>query len=228
MVPRDQQDPNRERLTRIQRSDRIARKCCQALSKNSMQLGLELAAIFDEQGWLDLGYASPAEYCASMGLGRSTAYKMVRIANQFDGIDPEKLFAMSVENAALLAECDQQMRYNDNLLRKAGELSVTDFQKLLSQQNETTQKLVNKAPHLPVRLPRPTECAIEVWRQEHGIANRQTALALIVSEVSERGTLTGFLLEWTKRLGAAKDADLRNLVHTFVNETREMLAALQR
>jgi hypothetical protein len=212
-------------------ADQRLHEAWSGMRKNSMIIGWEGFFIKSRNGFAELGYANEAQYYRSVGMGRSTWFKMIGLAEAFAHLSREEFLSMKIENAAYLSTLSEPMRRSRKLISMATDLTAFDFQNALAQINKEKTMAPKISTHDRLKLPAGIRTAVDGWQQEHGLESPRQALALMVSECTERATLVGFMLEWQKRLTvaietASSPADLRDLKAMFaayLKDAQEML-----
>jgi hypothetical protein len=207
------------------------------LVKRSMVIGWDGYFIKRHDGWQRLGYADEKHYRSSKGIGRSTWYKMVGLAEKFSMLAKEQFLNMTIENAAQLAAVPLSSRGDAALLQAASTMTASKFESELVrvtaiQQNKPVGEVyVTIKWRIKQAQREAIERGLEDWQREHGIDDPGYALELMIAEYHDRLTLVGFMTEALTRLpraiAAAKSMEdleeLRKLFATHIQDMGEML-----
>jgi len=203
------------------------------MRKNSMVIGWEGNFIKRHNGFAALGYADEAQYYRSVGMGRSTWFKMVGLAEAFEYLSREEFLSMKIENAAHLAKFPEPIRKSKLLIEKAGRMSTLDFRNnaYVGYPGKDAPPAFKLRKREALKLPEGIATAVDGWQQEHGLESPRQALALMVSECTERATLVGFLTEWQRRLTVAIESakspadlkDLKTVFEAYLKDAQEIL-----
>jgi hypothetical protein len=194
---------------RLHESDRAITESWVALNKRSMLIGWEGYFIKRYNGWERLGYPDEKSYRASKGIGRSTWYMMVDLAERLQMLSKEQFLSMSIENAEELAKAPSTMRADPALLNAAATMQAREFQsevgKYVSLAENTPPKDRNTSVKWSVRQSQREfiESGLEEWQHEHGIDDPGYALELMIAEYHDKPTLVGFMAESIPRLTRA-------------------------
>ncbi len=224
---------NADLEARVKESDCCIRQAWHRASKQSMEIGWEGAFLRTTNAWQILGYASEKSYRASTGIGRSTWYKMVGLAERFQHLTKEQFIAMSIENAEQLAVAPMETRQDVAIVEKAATMTARDFEGELvletaKQENKplgevyVTMKWRVKEAQREV-----IERGLKDWQEEHGIDDEGYAIELMIAEFHDRPTLVGFLTESIQRLTQAVThaesfEELKNLQELLAVHIRDM------
>jgi hypothetical protein len=216
----------------LAQSDQVIRESCLSIRKHSLLIGWEGQFIADQEGWKVLGYANGREYAKSLGLGKSTFYKMIHLAERFrGGIKKEEFLSMTIENAALLSNYPEEVRFDHLRIENAGRMGHREFMESL--RGYGNPKLFQPKERGLLILPSKGRKVVEQWQLEHGVESREEALVMLLGEIAERPTLIGFMVEWQERLKAAISTasateedlkDLRELFKIYVSDMEEILS----
>lgn len=214
-------------------SDRAIRQAWGKLSKRSMEIGYEGAFLKRNDAWHLLGAIDEKAYRAAVGVGRSTWYKMVGLAERFPHLTKAEFMAMSIENAEQLAAAPMETRKDAELLDAATQMTARDFEGELvrhtaKRENKPVGEVyVNMKWRIKQAQREVIERGLADWQHEHGIDDEGYALELMIAEFRERPTLVGFMSESITRLtrevlDAKSTDDFERLRQTFAQHIREM------
>jgi hypothetical protein len=97
-------------------------------SRNSLRIGYHAFALKEKGQWGLLGYRDEQEAREAAGVGESSWFSVIRIAESFRGV-PEELFtSMKLTNAKALSDLSEEKRADRDWLKAAADDSLKDFQ----------------------------------------------------------------------------------------------------
>ena len=193
----------------VKESDCCIRQAWHKASKHSMEIGWEGAFLRTTNAWQVLGFASEKSYRASTGIGRSTWYKMVGLAERFQHLIKEQFISMSIENAEQLAVAPMETRKDLAIVGSAATMTTRDFEGELvletaRQENKAVGEVyVTMKWRVKEAQREVIEQGLKDWQAEHGIDDKGYAIELMIAEFHDRPTLVGFLTESIPRLTQA-------------------------
>ena len=222
---------------RLRESDQNIGEAWGGLVKRSMIIGWEGYFIKRHDGWQRLGYADEKHYRSCKGIGRSTWYKMVGLAEKFPMLDREQFLSMTIENAEQLAAAPLSARGSVPLLEAASTMTASEFEGELVRVTAIEQHKAAGEIYVTIKWRikqaqrEVIERGLKDWQQEHGIDDPGYALELMVTEYHDRPTLVGFMTgEITRLTRAITEArsmedleELRKLFATHIQDMGEML-----
>jgi hypothetical protein len=222
---------------RVQESDHCIRQAWVKMSKRSMEIGWEGAFLRSTNAWQILGYDTEKSYRAAVGIGRSTWYKMVDLAERFQHLTKEQFISMSIENAEQLAAAPLETRKDVAMVKAASAMTVHDFESVLVLETATRENKPVGEVYVLMKW-RVKEAQREViqrglkdWQEEHGIDDEGYALELMVAEFRDRPTLIGFLTQsipmLTREVMQAERVEdiegLRKVIAAHIHDMGEIL-----
>jgi hypothetical protein len=209
-----------------------------SLNKTTMAIGWDGYFIKRHEGWRALGYENEKHYRRVKGIGRSTWYKMVGIAERLAHLTMDDFLLMTIENAEQLSVQPSVVKRDPELIRKAQTKTAQEFaDELVLDQAARENKPVGEVyVTMKWRIKQAQreviERGLEDWQHEHGIDDEGYALELMIAEYRERPTLVGFMAESIPRLSRQVLAvhvgdmgeldELRTLRETFAVHLQEM------
>ena len=207
------------------------------VTKGCMELGWEgakIQSLAEKGSWGVAGFKDQHDFRITKGIGRANWYRHVGVAMRFYGhIDKATYLAMKMENAERLTIERSEIRFDAKYLADAANMSTKEFGDMLTNLVAHLDGKPVKKRYAEIRLRLEEqqrdfiENGIKGWCATHGIDLTEDGLGygmqLMVSELAERPTLVGFLLESIPKLTeAARKADdltdLRALIVDFVIE----------
>jgi hypothetical protein len=233
----EKSEPAKTLDERLQESDREISEAWVALNKRSMLIGWQGYFIKRNNGWERLGYADEKHYRSARGIGRSTWYKMVGLAERFPMLTKEQFLSMSIENAEQLAVAPSQARQDPTLLEAAATMTAREFEgelvrrTAIAENKPVGEVYVTMKWRIKQAQREVIERGLEDWQHEHGIDDPGYALELMIAEYKERPTLTGFIAQSipmltnavTKAQSITDLEDLRTLVAMHIRDMGEIL-----
>lgn len=97
-------------------------------SRNSLRIGFHACAIKQRNLWGMLGYKDEGEAREAAGVGDSTWYSTIRLAESFAGVPEELFVSMKLTNAKALADLPESKRQDREWLKAAADDSLKGFQ----------------------------------------------------------------------------------------------------
>lgn len=195
-----------DRMERAKQNDRRLDEAWNGKNRSSMVMGWVGAEMKRDNQFQDLGYEDQHVYRKSKGYGRSTWFKMLRIAEAFVYANEDEFLRMKVENADALSYVEAEHRYDADLFEKAATQSEEDFKDSLAEFGAAqagkakTEAVVQLNFHLKKTQRMAIHEGLQVWMREHQIKDEGEALELLVAEYTGRLTLVGFQKETINRL----------------------------
>ncbi len=207
------------------------------LTKRSMLLGWQGSFIKRKNGWQRLGYEDEKDFRSRKGIGRSTWYKMVGLAERFPGLTKEQFMSMTIENAEQLSVAPLEARQNPDLLQAAATMTAREFEgelvrdTAIREDKPVSEVFVTMKWRIKQAQREVIERGLDDWQHEHGIDDPGYALELMIAEFRERPTLVGFISESIPRLsrevmaaqGVEQLEELRKLFAAHIQDMGEIL-----
>ncbi len=203
------------------------------LNKLTMGIGWDGWFIKRNDGWKRLGFEDEKHYRKAKGIGRSTWYKMMNIAERLQHLNRDQFLAMTIENAEQLSVQPLSVKHDPEILLKAQTATADEFTDHLAidqaqRENKPVKDvLVTMKWRIRQGQRKVIEHYLEDWCHEHGIDDEGYGLELALAELHERPTLVGFIsdsIPWlTKAVTTAQTvSDLEQLRGVVVQHVREM------
>ena len=180
-------------------------------------------------GFRLLGFRSESAYWETKlkrVISRTNWFKVVGIAERLSHLSREQFFALpSLEAAEVLSRQDPAVRSDPEMLERVQGTSARKLKQELTTGDDTcVWKLkLTHADRDTIQL------GVETWAKDHGIEEPAQAVRLIVSDVTNRLTLTGFLAEAVRRLTplVARSQNFEELRSLFLTHLSEISEALE-
>lgn len=203
--------------------------------KGSMRIGWNGRIIkMKLEGFQKLGFKDEKDYWLSKGIGRSTWYRMLRLAEDFKQLTWEEFSEMTAENADHLAKLSEDERYGevesgeglwDKWTYLASILNEEEFQKKILEATAKEQNVEVKEIPVTFKLAvfegqRPVIiAAIEQFQKEHELKTPGQALELMALESVGKKAFTSFIQEAIPKLKSAlrlaKDCEAESAVESL-------------
>lgn len=222
------EDFNRNELAK--QCDAVISEAVVGLNKHSMVVGWYGRILKANNLFAELGYPDEHVYRKSKGVGRSTWYRMVRIAESFTQLSAEEFCSMVIENAEMLADLPEEQRYEKVLLTKAASETAEQYEETLvmyrakRQHRRADDMTVTWKLRMNRLQKRVLQEKLEQWQREHDIDDEAYALELLVAENTDRLTLVGYFSETISRLKRTVD---NNDLHNLREELRRLISEMQ-
>lgn len=207
-------------------SDRCIRQAWNKLRKASQEIGWEGAFLRANNAWFLLGCENEDAYRVKVGIGRSTWFRMVGIAECFTGLTKSKFMAMSITNAEQLAKKSLLARQNLTLVNAAALNTGREFNAVLESKPVgeiyvTMKWRIKQVQHEVIAQ------GLEDWQHEHGFDDDGYALEQIIAAARQRDTLIRFVDELIPKLDSAMltakgSVKLRGVVAVLVGKLEEI------
>ena len=182
---------NRQELA--QKCDQCIRQASAVIAKGSLMIGWYGSILKEKNLFRELGFADEDAYYRSCGLGRSTWFRAVEIAQAFrvGGIDRDKVLSMKIENARMLAKAPESIRFDQSHVAAASSELCRDFElrmkRVCPQTNLGVLKIRRTAlvVEMTDRERKEINSVIDEWINRHHVADRGKALLEIVRFASD-------------------------------------------
>ena len=160
------------------------------VSVNSLRVGYHAYALKKDNLFGILGFANESEAQKASGVGDSTWYANLRLAEQFVGADEELFCAMKQANAKLLADMPESKRLTEYWLRRAATDSMDTFAAVVDAEMEDKARSSDgkeTTVSFSVKMPKSRKKVIQSGLLEYGKevgaeGDEGKALELLVAE----------------------------------------------
>jgi hypothetical protein len=182
------------------------------VSTNSLRIGYHAAALKRDGLFGILGYENEKEAQHASGVGESTWYAMIRLAEQFHGVS-EKLFCeMRQANAKALADLPESKRLTEYWLRRAATDSMDAFATLIdseldgkARESGGKERVVSFAVKMSKSQKKSVETGIKEISKKFGCeGNDAKVIELMVAECGDGVSLVGTISKAIERIAAIK------------------------
>src|SRR5580658_6769259 len=186
---------------RAQASYKCILQCVAKEGKVSMERGWECASIERDNAWEHIGFRHQHDCRVKLGVSYSNWYRTMAVAQNFFKLTKAEFLTMKLSNAELLGQQEEEIRYLQENIDKAGEESIeifkTRFTPLPTDHKDKPTKF-----EVPMTADKrdAIEAGIKAFMNEHNLDTESYALELIVAETRERQTFVGFISDSIPRL----------------------------
>jgi hypothetical protein len=177
------------------------------LHSSSLRIGFHAFELKRHQLFGILSYRTEEEAREAAGVGRSSWYANIRLAELFFGVEEELFCSMKVVNAAVLADLPESVRTTEEWVRAAAEDSVKEFRAKVDKELEDKARVSDGKEavvclkiSMPISRRRVIEEHLTAFAEEMDIEDLGRVLELILEERSQGATLIGSI---QKALGEA-------------------------
>lgn len=182
-------------------------------SRNSLRIGFHAFALKEKSLWGLLGYRDEHETREAAGVGESTWFSTIRLAEQFRTVPEELFIAMRLTNAKALADLPESKRQDREWLKYAADESLKDFAKRCEEEmngkakdSDTKEPVTAFKATMPVSQKKAVDEGIKTYAATVGIdpANTGKVLEAAMAELNGGETLIGAMTTAVQSLKEAK------------------------
>jgi hypothetical protein len=182
-------------------------------STNSLRIGYHAYRLKTESLFGVLGFADETEAREAAGVGASTWFANIRLAEAFKDVPEEKFVKMKQANAQALADLPESKRCSSQWLRMAETSKIKDFAaKVDEEMNGKAKPSDSREGSTSMKLSMPTsrkrviEEKVKEFAETHGLdpADTGKALEVMCVEATEGATLIGAVTTALQRVKGAK------------------------
>jgi hypothetical protein len=182
------------------------------VSVNSLRIGFH-AAILKREGMFGiLGFENEKHAQEASGVGDSTWFAMIRLAEQFNGVSEDLFCGMRQANAKALANLPESKRLTEYWLRRAATDSMDTFAALIdteldgkARESDGKERTVSFAVKMSKSQKKVIDTGLQEISKELGCeGNEAKTLELMVAERKESPSLIGVMTSAINRIAAIK------------------------
>jgi hypothetical protein len=183
-------------------------------SRNSLRIGYHAAALKAKNLWGILGFKDEGEAREAAGVGESTWFSTLRLAEQFKEV-PEELFtAMRLTNAKALSDLPESKRQDREWLKAAADDSLKEFQAKVdlemngkAKDSDSKEVIRTFKTTMPESQMKTVERGIKEYAVSVGIdpTNTGKVLETMVAEHTGGAGLIETILATVQKVKAAKE-----------------------
>ena len=160
-----------------------------------------------------LGFESEDDAREASGVGRSTWYSVVRLAESFNGLEEEQFTSMKLANAQALADLPESKRLSREWIRMAGSMAISEFaEKVDAEMDGKARSSDGKEQSTSFKLSMPksrkkvVDAGLHEYAEKLGLGeDTSRALEVMVAEHTGQGSLVGSITTAVQRIKAARD-----------------------
>ena len=187
------------------------RKAGELESTSSMRIGWNAHYLKVNSLFGILGFSTEEEARIAAGVGRSTWYSNIALAEAFQGIEEEQFITMKQANAKALVNLPESKRLSREWIREAGSDSIEKFTEKCEVALNGKAKASDGKEHgtvLKMPMPQSSKTVIDEGLKEYasrvGVEDTGKALELMVTEHTGQVGLIEAVTTTAQRLKAAK------------------------
>jgi hypothetical protein len=191
------------------------------VSTSSMLIGYHAYRLKNEALFGALGFATEDEVREAAGVGTSTWYANIRLAEQFKDLSEKKFVAMRQCNAKALADMPESKRYDPQWVKDASHKSGKEFMAMVDKEMNGKAKASDgeeRSTTMKLGMPASRKVVIEekakVFAEARGIEPHDLGKVFEVMciETADVGTQFGLVItQGLKRIAAARELIRSNL-----------------
>lgn len=178
---------------------------------NSLRIGFHAYALKRDNMFGILGFDDEDAARDAAGVGESTWYANIRLAEQFNGVSEELFCAMKQANAKALADLPESKRLTEYWVRMAAQDSLKDFAEKVDKEMEGKARASDgkeASSSLKVSMPVSRKNVIEMKlkqvAEEMGEQDQGRALELLLVERTEGVSLIGAITKAVTQIAEIK------------------------
>jgi len=173
------------------------KKACELASTSSLRIGYH-AHILKRDGLFSmLGFEHEEEARRAIGVGKSTWFNCIRLAEAFNGLEEEHFVSMKLLNAVSLADLPESKRLSREWIRMAGSMATGAFQQRVDEELDGRAKVSDgREQGVVLRMPMPlsrkknVQEGLQEYAEKIGIDQGDTGRALEMLLVEKKGEVS--------------------------------------
>lgn len=182
-------------------------------STNSLRIGYHAYVLKREGLFGMLGFENEEEARKKSGVGKSTWYNTIRIAEAYSGLDEEQFISMKLVNAGAALDLSEEKRKSREWVRLAGSMGTAEFQQKVDEELEgKARRSDGKEAGVTLKLSMPlsrkkvVEPGLQEYAEKIGIENGDLGRALETLIIEKKGetSLIGSITHAVQRIREAK------------------------
>ena len=182
------------------------------VSSMSLRIGWNAYQLKKKNLFVMLGFETEAEAARAAGVGESTWFAQIRVAEAFDGMDEDLFCSMKSANAKALADLPESKRFDSVWIRRAGVDKIEEFAEAIDRELDGKARASDgKERSVALKLTMPTsrkkavESGLKEYAKEIGAKDEGEALEKMVAEHTTGSvSLLTAITHAIERIGAAK------------------------
>jgi len=190
-----------------------ATAAAQSSCRSSLLVGWIGAEVKRERLFQAMGFDGESEFRQHLGVGRSTWFRYVRLAESLKKLPKEDFLKLRAENADYLIDLPEEQRYNTVLIKNAQEMKEEDFEKVTRQfraeedQIDEADVIVLLKYRMPESRRSVIKDTIKWFAEDHDldIEDESRTLELICAEIRFRNPVVTRAMRATQQLREAHE-----------------------
>ena len=183
-------------------------------SRSSLLIGYCAYILKEENLFGILGYSNEDEAREAAGVGSSTWYATIRMAQAFKDLPRELFVSMKLSNCSALSDLPEAKRLDREWVTKAAEMSIKEFRKAVDEEMNGKSKPSDgreRTATMRLDMPASRKTVIEEkardFAESHGIDVSDTAKAIEIAlvEATDGPTMVGAIVNAVERLRRVKE-----------------------
>lgn len=185
------------------------------VSTCSMTIGYHAYRLKNEALFGALGFGTEDEAREAAGVGESTWYANIRLAEQFKELSEKKFVSMKQANAKALADLPESKRFDPQWVKDASHKPIKEFEAMVDKEmNGKAKASDGKERSTSIKLGMPTsrkaviEEKAKEYAEAHGLEDANDLgkiFELALVEATEGDTLLGVITGTLQHMKAIKD-----------------------
>lgn len=189
----------------------VIRKSGGLVQVNSLRIGFNAYALKRDNMFGILGFDDEDAARDAAGVGESTWYANIRLAEQFNGVTEELFCAMKQANAKALADLPESKRLTEYWVRMAAQDSIKEFAEKVDKEMEGKARAsdgkeasTSLKVSMPVSRKNVIEMKLKQVAEEMGEQDQGRALELLLVERTEGVSLIGAMTQAITQIAEIK------------------------
>lgn len=183
-------------------------------STGSMQIGFHAYRMKAENLFGVMGFGNEDEAREAAGVGESTWYANIRLAEQFKELSEKKFVAMKQANAKALAEMPDTKRYDPQWVKDASHKKIKDFKAMVDEAmngkakaSDTRERSTSMKLDMPASRKTVIEEKTKVFAESHGLEPNDVGkiFEVMCIETTDGSTLIGSITTALQHMRSIKD-----------------------
>lgn len=182
------------------------------VSVNSLRIGFHANVLKKDNLFGILGFENEKEAQQASGVGDSTWYAMIRLAEQFNGVSEDLFVGMKQANAKALADLPESQRLTEYWLRRAATDSMDTFAALIdaeldgkARESDGKERTVNYSVKMPTSRRKAVQSGLLEYSKVVGCdGDESRALELLVAEKTGTPSLVGTITSAVQKMKQVK------------------------
>jgi hypothetical protein len=183
------------------------------VSVNSLRIGFHAYALKKDSLFGILGFENEKQAQEASGVGDSTWFAMIRLAEQFSGVGEELFVGMKQANAKALADLPESKRLTEYWLRRAATDPTDTFKAVIEEEldgkareSDGKERTVSYSVKMPTSRRKAVQSGLLEYAKEVGVEGDESrALELLVAEKTGTPSLIGVIISAVQKLKSVKN-----------------------